>query len=172
MPATPEPTARLLYGYVDGEYYLRSFGPTQSVPVLLDAPDATIAVDVRLLGDTTQRTVSVGCRFRSTPLGNYGYRLRVEPARGVYRLVREDGARDFFLRRDRPSSAIRPGNASNRLEITCSDTTITAAINGTIVATAQDSTYRAGSLTIGVGARGEPVLVTEARFDNLVVIRR
>jgi hypothetical protein len=115
--------------------------------------------------------VSVGCRFNSNPNGNRGYRLRVEPAAGLYRLVREDGTRDVFLRRDSTSPAIRRGNDSNRIEITCSGTTISAAINGTVVATVQDSTYASGALVIGVGARASG-LTSEARFDNLLITAR
>ena len=113
----------------------------------------------------------MGCRFTSTLGGNRGYRLRVEPARGVFRLVREDGERDTFLQRDRASAAIRRGNESNRLELTCAGSTITASVNGTVVATAQDTTYRSGPLVFGVGARADN-LTSEARFDNLVVTQR
>ena len=115
--------------------------------------------------------MSVGCRFNSDRTGNRGYRLRVEPAAGLYRLVREDGTRDAFLRRDSLSPAIRRGNDSNRIEITCAGNTITAAINGTVVATVQDSTYASGALVIGVGARASG-LTSEARFDNLLVTAR
>jgi predicted lipoprotein with Yx(FWY)xxD motif len=158
-------------GYVDGEYVVRGTGPTRSVELPVDVADATIAVDVRLLGDVMQRTVSVGCRLRQTTEGAYGYRLRVEPGAGLYRLVREDGARDHFLRSDRRSTAIRSGTMTNRLELTCSGTTITAVINGVEVARIQDSTYREGPWTFGAGAR-QPALPVEARFDNLILTRR
>ncbi|MGD9893470.1 MAG: DUF4397 domain-containing protein [Dehalococcoidia bacterium] len=172
LPATAPATASLIYGYVDDEYSLRNLEvATQSLAVPVDATNATIAVDARLIGDTTRRTVSVGCRFGSDTTGNRGYRLRVEPGAGVFRLVREDGTRDVFLRRDRVSPAIHRGNERNRLEITCAGNTITAAINGTVVTTVLDSTYGSGSLVIGVGARASG-LTSEARFDNLVVTAR
>jgi hypothetical protein len=172
LPSSSPAGASLTYGYADGEYWLRNAEvATQSLAVPLDAANATIAVDARLIGDPSRRTVSVGCRFSSNANGNRGYRLRVEPGAGLYRLVREDGTRDVFLRRDSTSPAIRRGNDSNRIEITCSGTTITAVINGTAVATVQDSTYASGSLVIGVGARASG-LTSEARFDNLLITAR
>ena len=172
LPAAAPAGATLLYGYVDGEYFLRNLEvATQSLPIPGDHANATIAVDVRLIGETRSRTVSVGCRFSSDASGNRGYRLRVEPAAGLFRLVREDGQRDTFLRTDRISAAIRRGAETNRLELTCAASTITAAINGVEVASVQDSTYTAGPLVIGVGARSSG-LTSEARFDNLVVTQR
>jgi hypothetical protein len=172
LPGSSPAGATLTYGYADGEYWLRNAEvATQSLAVPLDAVNATIAVDARLIGDPSRRTVSVGCRFNSDSSGNRGYLLRVEPAAGLYRLVREDGTRDAFLRRDSASPAIRRGNDSNRIEITCAGNTITAAINGTVVTTVQDSTYASGSLVIGVGARASG-LTSEARFDNLLITAR
>jgi hypothetical protein len=172
MPAAAPAESPLIYGYADGEYWLRNLEvATRSVAVPIDGTNATIAVDARLIGETAQRTVSVGCRFASDAAGNRGYRLRVEPAAGLFRLVREDGARDTFLRRDSRSPAIRGATEVNRLELTCAGSTITAAINGTVVATVQDSTYTSGSLVFGVGARASG-LTSEARFDNLVITAR
>lgn len=172
LPATAPANATMIYGYVDGEYSLRNLEvATQSLPVPVDATNATIAVDARLIGETTRRTVSVGCRFASDSTGNRGYRLRVEPGAGLFRLVREDGTRDIFLRRDSISQVIRRGNESNRIEITCAGNTITATINGTVVASVIDNTYTSGSLVIGVGARASG-LTSEARFDNLLITAR
>ena len=172
LPAMAPPDSPLHYGYVEGEYFLRNWEvATRSLPIPGDHTNATIAVDARLVGPTTSRTVSVGCRFTSDATGNRGYRLRVEPGTGVFRLVREDGGRDTFLRSDRVSPAIHRGSQTNRLELTCAGSTITAAINGTVVASVQDSTYTTGPLVIGVGARSSG-LTSEARFDNLVVTQR
>ncbi len=145
--------------------------PRRSVAVPGDYTNATIAVDARLVGAIDGRTVSVGCRFRTDATGNYGYRLRVEPGTGLFRLVREDGTRDTLLVNLRRSTAINRGLAVNRLELTCSGTTITGSINGVQVVNMQDSTYSSGPLTLGVGARMSG-LTSEARFDNLVVIQR
>lgn len=172
LPASAPAQSSLIYGYAEGEYYLRNLEvATRSLSVPVDSINATIAVDARLIGDTVQRTVSVGCRFASDSTGNRGYRLRVEPAAGLFRLVREDGARDVLLRRDSRSPAIRPGSEVNRLELTCAGNTITAAINGTVVASVQDSTYGSGAFVFGVGARASG-LTSEARFDNLLVTAR
>jgi hypothetical protein len=172
LPILDSGAASLTYGYAGGEFWVRNLDvATQSVPVPVNAVNGTIAVDARLIGDPSRRTVSVGCRFGSDATGNRGYRLRVEPAAGLFRLVREDGKRDVLLRRDSVSQAIRRASESNRLEITCAGITITAAINGTVVATVQDSTYTSGSLVIGVGARASG-LTSEARFDNLMITAR
>jgi len=173
LPASAPFGSALLYGYTDGEYYLRNLDvATRSLAIPGDFSDATIAVDTRLVGDIAGRTVSVGCRFTTeSASSNRGYRLRVEPGTGVFRLVREDGPRDFFLRSDRVSPAIMRGSATNRLELTCNGSTIRAAINGVEVAVVQDRTYPTGPLVIGVGARSSG-LTSEARFDNLLVTQR
>jgi hypothetical protein len=172
LPAAAPPGSILQYGYTGGEYLLRNSGvETRSVAVPGNHANATIAVDARLVGEIDRRTVSVGCRFSSDAGGNYGYRLRVEPGTGFFRLVREDGMRDTLLVNMRRSTAINRGLAVNRLELTCSGTTITGSINGVQVVSMQDSTYRSGPLTIGVGARAAG-LTSEARFDNLTVTQR
>ena len=63
--------------------------------------------------------------------------------------------------------SIRRGGATNRLELTCAGTRITAMINGEPVASVPDSTYREGRWWIGVGFEGETP--TEVRFDNLLL---
>lgn len=67
------------------------------------------------------------------------------------------------------SGAVRRGNATNHLELTCSGSNIRGRINGTEVALAQDSSYDKGHVGILV-ARGEMLsirawLVREALFE-------
>jgi hypothetical protein len=168
LPISPDP-AHYQLGYDDGEYVIRKADPNwQQIPsvfVPTSETNATIAVDARLAGDTRNRFVAIACR--SSEEGQY--RLVVEPARGNFAVYRFDGTRGSVLAPLKPSSAIHRGNDSNHIEFTCSGSRIAARINGTEVASLQDSAHQGGQILIGAGA-GEAGPV-EGRFDNLVVTR-
>jgi hypothetical protein len=96
----------------------------------------------------------------------------VAPARGTFQLNRWDKSKGTTLAAQ-TSSAIRLGNQPNRVELTCAGTTITARINGAMVATVQDGTYRNGELMLLSGSFTEAgSFPVDARFDGLVVTQR
>lgn len=170
-PDSPAPD-RYLRWYEGGEYAIRKVDPSwQSIPTA-QVPgvfsDATIAVDVRLVGDTRARYVSLACRVSRDGLANY--RLSVQPAEGRFLLTERD---DGVIVRQvgwQASPAIRRGNQSNRLHLACQGSTITASANGTTLATLQDATHPEGRLWIGAGSFADSDAgETEARFGNLVV---
>ncbi len=111
----------------------------------------------------------IGCRENEAR--DRGYALLVYPQEGGFALYRFN-AGDAPTRLVQPtlSSAIRRGTQTNRLELICSGNTIAARINGTQVASVQDSSYGEGRMWIGaVGFEGATV---DARFDNLVVTQQ
>jgi hypothetical protein len=127
--------------------------------------DASIAVDVRLVGETASRYVGVGCRQPAPP--EYGgYRLMVAPGGGRFELVRLVG--DVRPENWQPSAAIRGGEQSNRLELSCVGSRITASINGTQVASLVDESNPEGQIVIQADGRDTSSTV-DARFENLVV---
>jgi hypothetical protein len=139
------------------------------LPILLS--NVTIGVDARLVGPTERRYVAVGCRAGSG--GGPGfYRLSVAPDRGAFSLDRQDAAGIVTLTRGSDVPAIRRGNESNRLELTCLGATITAAVNGSEIASVQDATYTDGWLGLNTGNLPDVTGPTEARFDNLTVVAR
>jgi hypothetical protein len=164
--------SRYRFAYDGGEYVIQKLDPnyrlqpTTYVPGSFD--NATIVVDVRLTGETDNRYVAVGCRFSDR--GHY--RLLVEPAQGRFVLVRFDGSTEVNLVGPQVSDAINRGTASNRLELSCAGNVISAAINGTLVATREDTTYRTGRLWFAASTYSGTNLTVEGRFDNLQVIRQ
>lgn len=159
-------------GYVGGEYLVRlspSFaGPSYFVGPRALLANVQIAADVRLVGGTEARWVGVGCRLNIKAGRASGYYiLGVSPATGHFGVERHDPDRRTEILPFQASEAIRRGNATNRLELTCAGSTIAARINGIEVGSAQDGTYESGLAMVAVGRVA--AIPAEARFDNLVV---
>jgi hypothetical protein len=161
-------TARSQGGYEGGEYVLRELTPNSGpyVPVTGVVANAALAVDARIAGDATGKLIVLGGRENDT--GARQYMLLVDPGAGDFVLVRTDGDQFKTLVELTTSSVIRRGGERNRLELSCSGSTIAVRINGTPVVSVQDSTYREGRMWIGVGSYKEGA-TAEARFDNLLV---
>ena len=122
-----------------------------------------MAVEARLAGDAAGRIISVGCRANLAG----SYELIVDPTNGTFALQRS-GSRFMSLTGTRPSNAIARGTATNRIELSCAGSTITASINGTQVASIQGTTHKSGSLWIGAGS----TTTVEARLDSLIIFKR
>lgn len=157
-------------GYEDGQYVIRATDPRpDELPFALIPGlhvDASLRVDVRLTGEVQDRIVSLACRDAFGPSTGYRFNVRTEP--GGFWLERwDDGKRTLLVDWQR-SSAVYPGGAVNRLDLTCSGTRISAYINGLQVASVVDEHYRWGQFWMGVQSL-VPGGAVEARFDNLVV---
>ena len=160
----------IVQGYEGGEYHLRlspAAKPVRAVAASSVFADLQVAVDVRLAADTEGRWVGVACRMNPRD-GTAGfYALLAAPATGQFALSNFDGYRWAHLVPFQSSDAVRRGNASNHLELTCVGSTISARINGADVASVQDGTYDGGYVAVVV-SRDEGIPL-EARFDNLIV---
>jgi hypothetical protein len=157
-------------GYVGGEYQVRlssSAKPVWVVGASSVFADLQVAVDARLAEATEGRWVGVACRMNPKDGTAQFYALLTIPATGRFALSNFDGYRWVHLVPFQSSEAVRRGNASNHLELTCVGSTIIARINGTEVASAQDGTYDSGYVAVVV-SRDEGIPL-EARFDNLIV---
>jgi hypothetical protein len=167
LPKASASPARYLRGYESGEYFIHkldlAFFPIAALPG--SYADASLAVDVRLVGETEGRFVGVSCRRD----GLSRYQATVDPDRGRFWLERRDGNQMTLLTARSPSTAIARGNETNHLELTCAGDVISLAINGRDVASVQDDTYSSGQLWIGVATFDESPNTAEAWFDNLVV---
>lgn len=156
-------------GYRDGEFALTRSAASTGVSVIRlpgTQTDTTLSVDVRLVGETEGRSVALACR-RSTGSGTpTQYRFTMLPDLGRYALSRFDAGGNVTLTSG-TSAAIRAGNESNHVELTCAGGTITVSVNGDQVTAAQDVTYAEGELSLGVSADTDQA--AEARFDNLVL---
>lgn len=172
LPRTSPHPDQYTIGYDSGEYVIAKADPAwPGVPFALvpgDYADAALTVDVRLTGDITDRYVALGCRTSSALLDD-GYRLSVNVGRGTVTLDRWDGGRFTPLLTETPTTAIRRGTQSNRIELRCAGTEIAVSINAVRVAAVEDATYRQGRLWIGVESDAGRRHTVEARFDNLVI---
>ena len=157
-------------GYISGEYQVRlsaSAKPLLAVGANSVFADLQVAVDARLAEGTEGRSIGVACRMNPKDGTAQFYALLMVPATGRFALSNFDGYRWVHLVPFQFSEAVRRGNASNHLELTCVGSPIMARINGTEVASAQDGTYDSGYVAVVV-ERDEGIPL-EARFDNLIV---
>ena len=159
---------RLARGYEGGEYVIRSLA-TESVAdagFVGSYRDVSIAVEARIIDAPSDAYIALSCRQqRDRRNGASEYRLSVFPDLRTIILSRFDRGEHVALL-TRGEAAIRRGGASNRLELTCVGSTISARINGVEAGAVDDRTYREGFAWIGVGGRAS---AATARFDNLVV---
>ena len=172
MPTQGSNPARGRPAYAGGEYVVEKVDPELAEYGVFapgDFSDAVIAIDVRVVGDAAGRYITLACRV--DPEREVSYRVAIGVENGTYQLVREDPDRFVPLERG-TSDAIRRGNVTNRIELSCSGSTISVTANGTRLASVQDATFQTGRLLIGVGVFREALPArAEARFDNLVVRR-
>lgn len=172
LPRSSPQAPQAFTGYADGEYEIRVADASFSLLQVAYLPgvyaDASLSVEVRALGNPPVQGVVLACRQQSTTDAG-AYRLFVSPAAQSFRLFRRDGASSVDFAPLQESTAVRGGNQTNRLELTCAENTIAATINGVVVATARDSAYASGEWWLGTGVTNT---VGELRFDNLVLTQR
>jgi len=157
-------------GYVEGEYQIRltsAAKPFRAVAASSAFADLQVAVDARLAEDTEGRWVGVACRLNPKDGTAQFYALLAAPSTGQFALSSFDGYRWIHLIPFQSSDAVRRGNASNHLELTCAGPSLVARINGIEVGSAVDRTYESGFVAVVLG-RNDAV-PAEARFDNLIV---
>lgn len=160
-------------GYVDGEYMIQKDPEATSVFIQVPGayPDASMDVDVRLVGSDSGLSVQLWCRFQpEPPVRAYIFVLR--PDLRSFRLARPDGASAVavVLADWQPSASILRGNETNRVELKCAGSTISATVNGVQVVSVNDSTYQGGGFAFAVAA--SPGSAADVRLDNLTVTQR
>jgi hypothetical protein len=166
--SSPQPS-RYTAGYEEGEYRVNKLLPGGPIVGRVGGiyVDASVAVDARIIGPSADRLVFIGCRRQPGPQASY-YGFLVAPASGLFAIVRWDNDTQQNLVEPRRSSAIRSGNDSNRLELRCAGSSISALVNGVIVASVQDSKYVMGHVLVG-GDTPRSDTTFDIRFDNLLV---
>ena len=132
---------------------------------------ATVAVSARLEGEVAGRYLLLGCRRQETEFQT-GYRLAVAPGLGRFTLVPRYAALEVALVGWQESGGIRRGTEWNCLELTCAGSSIDAIVNGQVLASVQDESYRQGQVILGVGIFAGQGAPAEAYFDDLEVTRR
>jgi serine/threonine protein kinase len=174
--SSPQPS-NFIVGYSSDGYLLQKVNPSflGIVSVSLPGPagtfdDAVLAVDAKVIDPTDNRFVALVCRDQATATFS-GYRLTVTPASGQVAISRVDGGTSAPLISPVDGSSLLRNQVTNRIELICAGTEISARINGADLASAQDATYQQGGLGIGAGADAGGPPTVEAHFRNLVVTR-
>jgi hypothetical protein len=171
MPETAPEDTRHRVRYDAGEYSVQRINTSATGLTTVSLPgtyaDTTLAVDVRIVGDPTQRVVALQCRRRGGP-DEEQYRFEIRPDAGRFRLLRFQASRRTVLTDWAPALAIQRDNATNRMQLGCVGARITASVNGVELVSVEDAALRSGELAISAGTLDRDLL-TEGRFDNLVV---
>jgi serine/threonine-protein kinase len=161
------------FAYDGGEYVIKKVNATlpvaPSITLAGTYENTIIAVDVRIMGDAASRYGFVVCRDQSTNGQSKQYRASVVPNERRLTLARWDSGTGRTLGEVRNDPSINPGNGQNRLELRCAGAKISAAVNGKVLATADDLTLTRGAHAMGTGLFAEVEGTVEARFDNLEV---
>jgi class 3 adenylate cyclase len=171
LPDTSVYPNEFAVSYGGGEYTIQTISLTSgrlpSVVVPGWYEDASLAVDVRVIGNTDVQSIVLGCR-NAAPRS--GYRLTFRPGQGTGSLDRTDDVP--VLIRLAPltnGGSVRRLTAANRVALKCVGSTISATINGTEVASARDTTYAAGRMWIGATVDPGVIAFGHAFFDNLTI---
>ncbi|MDQ2829362.1 MAG: hypothetical protein M3Y74_09965, partial [Chloroflexota bacterium] len=137
-----------------GIYVVRKVDPTWTHPiaVALTRPytDSTLALDARLLPGQGQQVVDMACRQSPVNVSTE-YRLSVYPAGGDVVLVRWlKGARKELAHVTLHPSQLRPGDAWNRIALSCVGARISVSVNDKkdVIAT-RDSALSGGMMWFG-----------------------
>jgi len=155
-----DPTFRA--GYVAGQYQMTRLDPSARRPKVIlpgQYPNASIKVDVQIVGATESTFAYAACRGGD-------WRLDVYPASGSFRVARSpaSGGQEE-IRQEGSSPAIRP--ETNSIELNCAGTNISGLVNGTQIFATQGGTGQDNRMYIGAGSGPSGDL--DVRFDNLVV---
>lgn len=156
-------------GYGNGNYFVTSAGNG----------DTMWGVANRGFDNLTISVESTQVRAPGNDNNDYGVVCRIQPGgEGYYFLISGDG---FFsiLRADEqdfvplidwtPTDVVQQGNASNDIVATCNGADLSLHVNGDLLASANDFTYRSGD--VALTATSYEAEGTEVHFDNLVVTR-
>lgn len=156
-------------GYENGAYFVTSNG----------SGDTMWGVANRGFDNLTISVQSTQVRAPGNDNNDYGVVCRIQPeGEGYYFLISGDG---FFsiLRADEsdfvplidwtPTDVVRQGNRSNDIVANCNGADLSLHVNGELLASASDFTYRSGDVAL-TATSYEPE-GTEVHFDNLIVTR-
>ncbi|MGE3910367.1 MAG: hypothetical protein AB7K36_13495 [Chloroflexota bacterium] len=163
------------YAILDGEYQVKQLTPGSSwrlLPASANTDNATIAINARLLDPTPGRFVQVGCRDQQSPNGASHYRLVMVPATGRFKVGRWTAGEETLIVPWSSGASIKRDSAVNRIELTCAGSTIVVSVNGSEIASVEDSTYSTGRFMFGSGVFTDNSGPADGRFDDLVVTQR
>jgi hypothetical protein len=156
-------------GYEAGEYVLRTIDPglRTLTGALLPGTftNASIALDIRVVGDATGRELALACRVQADD-SEYLFVLSI--GTGSAWIVRAGGGQQTALSQPR-TIQLRGDGLPDRFEFRCASERLTAYANSQQVGVATDSTYGTGRIGILAGNFHGEAGTVEAHLTNLVV---
>lgn len=160
------------FAYDDGEFVIQTLtddAGTWQAGIPGRYADATIAVDVRLAGDSSNRTVLIGCRSSGGMATSNEYVFSLRPDSGALALTRWNEGEPTTLEETVREDLVALGEGTNRMELACIGATIVATVNAEAVFTIDDDTYLDGGFFLGAGVTEGEAGVVDSRWDNLEV---
>jgi hypothetical protein len=155
-------------GYKNGVYFVTSTGMEYTMWGVANRSfdDTIIEIDATQIsaGPEDNNGYGVACRIQRN--GTDGYYFVVS-GDGYYAIGKAEDEILEALVDYTESSAIKTGNATNRIRGICDGTTLTLFVNGQRVDTVEDSSFTSGD--IALHATSYEDTGTEIHFDNLVV---
>jgi hypothetical protein len=156
-------------GYGSGVYVVTANGQGDTMWGIANRSfdNVAISVEARQIRAPSNDNNDYGIVCRLQPNGN-GYFLLIS-GDGFYSILRADDD-DFVPLIDwDTSSKIRQGNSTNDIHAVCDGASLSLYVNGDLLASATDFTYRSGDLALT--ATSSEDTMTEVHFDNLKVTR-
>jgi len=156
-------------GYGSGYYFVTSLQSGEIMWGLAGRNYQDVVIDI----EATQiqapandnNAYGAGCRFSSGDNPD-GYLFRIS-GDGYYAIHKVLSGETTALVDWTESSAVRQGDAVNRMRILCNGTNLVLQVNGQEVANTSDSTFTSGDITL-IATTYEDEM-TEVHFDNIVV---
>ena len=127
--------------------------------------DVRVEVDATKTGGDDNNNFGVICRSQAGSVDDF-YTLWIS-SDGYYAIVKIENGDLGFLVEWQTSDAINQGNTTNHIRGDCVGSTLSVYANGTLLGSADDSTFTSGD--VGLEAGTFDVGGTEIRFDNFVV---
>lgn len=147
--------------FVQPEYYSLWANPGKSFT------DVRVEVDAHRLSGVDDNEYGVICRYVDT--GNF-YAASIS-SDGFYGIIRLSDGNFEYVGMDamQTSDAINLGSESNHIRFDCVGSSLTLYVNGTQVATTEDTTHASGDVGLYAGTFGTPGI--DIMFDDFVVSR-
>jgi hypothetical protein len=128
--------------------------------------DVQIDVDAVKIGGPDQNEFGVICRYVDET-NFYFLSITSDGYYGVNKLI--DDEYEFIGMSEMQSTpAVKLGDASNHLQVTCDGNSLRLSVNGSLVADVQDDSFASGDVGLIAGTTDEPG--ADVLFDNLVVV--
>ena len=154
--------------FVNAESY--SFWSNPGLGESLPA-DLRVEVDATKIGGPDENDFGVICRYVEGESNSSFYQFMVT-SDGYYGIVRVDDNVQTVITQDgklMPTDLVKTGEATNRVGATCIGSTLTLYVNGSMVASVEDSTLTSGDVGLFVGSFES--IGADIMFDNFIVTK-